>query len=348
MACALVERASSHSRAVIPLLQSLYQTFPEKAVQKAVKRAVFKLRTKGIFVSLAGKKEASAGSVLPRENEVLEAALSAIDGMGNRAVFLALPRMPKGFVVGVGILNDEKGMVHFQAGWYGKKRMREVRRAFSEQVENMVPVSFAHAVTVLERAYARGKETQENAQSGYLEVRPLMLEGVDLLTETPLPDLLPKDEIPSGPLTDGQLDTLFGHRLFASWVIPPDEIQPLLDSFDRAANSPILLSGAQRLERELELKTGWLTAHYPDSRRLVLKERLEETAYVLYGLGERETALLALAAAADLGRPVSSLRRHSVPAHLLDRTLRLYEREKGEAAREKDETVVPGSRILIP
>lgn len=345
---ALAEMAPGDSPAVIPLLESLQREFPEKAVQKAVKRAIFKLRSRGMRVSLPDDGTASPHPIRPQEGEAPIAALSAIDGAGNRAVFMALPRMPVGFVVGMGIVNDERGMVRFQVGSYGKKRMREVRAAFGERLEAMVPVSPAHAATVLERAHALTMATAANPPPGYLEIRPLMLEGVDLLKRAPAFDLVPEDRVPPGPLTDGQLDALFGHRLFASWVIAPDDLEPLLGSFDKLADSPILLSGAQRLERETEAKNDWLAEHYPESRRLLLKERLEEMACVLHLLDDEQTARLALAAAADLGRPVPSLRPDSVPAYLLDRTLRLYEKLRRGADGEKDRPKTPSSRILIP
>jgi hypothetical protein len=140
-----------------------------------------------------------------------------------------LPQLPKGVDLGLGVINDEKGMIQFVFGRYSKKRAREVKEVFFERLTHMVETSLAHVATALETAYAHQKESLGDEAKDYLQLRPWILDNVTLLDRSPIYDLIPLDSVSEKILTDSQIHKLLDHRLMESWIIEPSELKPMVD-----------------------------------------------------------------------------------------------------------------------
>ncbi|MBW1786391.1 MAG: hypothetical protein JRK53_07185 [Deltaproteobacteria bacterium] len=349
IARSLALRLPADCKETIPVLKALGRVFSEKDVRKAVKKALFRLQKKGISVSSDPAHDAKERIFRPAPKETPLAALSGIDGTGNRAVFLALPQLPTGFDVAMGIVNDELGMLEFQSGAYSKKRMKELNALFRDRVVGiMVNAALPHAAAVTEQAYARTLEKTADAPEDYLEIRPRLLNDVTLPERPPAYEVVSEEEIPSGVLTDNQLEALFSHSLFISWVIAPEDIQPLLESFDTMEDSPLILTDAQVLDRERHLKENWIAEHYTEERRSALKYRLEEMAYILHEIGEKGMARTALAAAGSLASQSGLIVSDPVPARLLEQSLDLYRRAMEDTDEDDAEVETAPSSILLP
>ncbi len=323
LAEALIEAIPLDEPAVPDLLCALQAAFPQKPVQKAVKRAFFRLRSRGIAVPQpAAESPPPPVRRPPAESPV--AKLGPPDGDGSRAVFLALPQAVQGFDVGIGLISDERGFIHFLAGSYSKKRMRELADGLAEESGFLVDVPLSHAAAVLESTYARHSDPSAEGPAAYLSLRSRLLDLAGPPERPALHDLVAEAALPAGDPTLSELRRLMDHRLLQTWLLDPDALRPLLQALSEARESPLLLSELQRRERWQAIKAKWLSEHYSDARLAILKDRFEEMALILLKQGEPETARLAVTAARSLVPRGPLAAGNPVLLFMLERSLRFY------------------------
>ncbi|MFH1480371.1 MAG: hypothetical protein ABIG67_03810 [Pseudomonadota bacterium] len=327
LARALLERLPTHDPEILGVILAIKETFPRKDVQKTVRKVFFKLRQNKILPPDLEVREKTPA--LPFKPEKVEpiAYLGPTDGNGTRGVFTALPHLPQGFDVGMGVASDEMGIMQFFNARTGKKKMKEIKEFFFSHFHPMVETTVAHAATVLERAY-RAKPQEINQESrNYLEWRARILKNTALLERPAIYDHLS----PEGPeivdttnVTDSQMDRLLGHELMQTWTLDLEKIKPLLEEIKKTEESPILLMDAQQLDRKKELKRNALTQIYPEESRPALKWNLEEMAYVFLKLGEEAVARIALTCALSLEKKDSIFEVNPFLEALLERSMNYY------------------------
>ena len=325
LALALVDKLPLDDPGAVDLLLALRTAFDQKDIQKAVKKALFKLRQKG--VSIPEDDSAKDTSILKVTHDpgLPEASLGAVDGAGSRPVFVTIPRIPTGFQVGMGIVNEETGIVDFLLGDYSKKRMKEVKDLFARNFSTLVETPFAHAATILERAYDINGPESDEALRHYRRLRPYIQDNVTLLDRSPVYDHIPLETLSEEALTDSQIDKLFEQELLASWFFDIEKMEPLVQDIKEAEESPIMVGDEQKAGRIEEIKAKFISEIYPESRRLLIKTRLEETAYFFFKLGEEAQARTCLLAAVSMNEQSSAVMgENPFLTAMLERTLRLY------------------------
>jgi hypothetical protein len=347
VAQALLKKIPPEHPNTVPILVSIREAFDQKGVQKEIKRAVFKLERKGVQIPEADQPEKTPFLMKRTESAEPNIYVGPVDGSGGRVLFMALPRIPKGYDIGMGLVNDEEGFLEFVSGTYSKKQMKEVKALFFEQVRPLVETSLSHAATILEGIHGQEGSGRVDATNNYLQLRPLILDKTSLLERPAIYDFIPPEERPQESFTDSRIQKLLNHKLLETWVVPPEDIRPLMEEIQKTEESPIFISEAQKAERINELTEKALDELYPESKRALLKNRLEETAYVFFKLGEEEYAHLSLAAALSLDKKDSILGVNPFLKALLQRTLDLFFQSIKEMAQTKEETEEEDSPKLI-
>jgi len=325
LALALMDKWPLDDPRAVDFLLAVRKTFDHKDVQKAVKKILFKLKQKG--VSVPGEASIEEPSILNFKPELgqPEASLGPIDGAGSRPVFVAIPRMPAGFQVGIGIVNDEKGMVDFVFGDYSKKRMKEVRDLFAQNFSILIETTIAHAATVLEETYTlNGPGSSADPLRHYRRLRPYIQDKVTLLDHHLIYDHIPSESLAGEVLTDTQIHNLFEHDIMAAWLFDLEKMETLVKDMDEAENSQILISEEQKANRIREIKEKAVDDLYTDAKRLLLKGRLEENAYIFFKMEEEALARACLLTAASLERKSSLAGANPFLMAMLERTLKLY------------------------
>jgi hypothetical protein len=324
LAEALVERlpvADPQTPRILVGLRSLYH---EKSVHKAIKKAAFRLKQKGIVLP----EEEDSGAPVFRVGEAGEsdpsAYLGPIDGTGSRPVFISVPQMPAGVDVAIGVVNDEEGIIEFAFTRHSKKRVKEIKEIFFSKLPNMVETTLSHAADVLERAYrAKGPEMNDSARA-YLHFRSWLREHTSTIERPVVYHFLPPETISPDSLTESQLQRLFGHELMASWIIDLKSLRPLMEDITKAEESRIFISEGQRLEHIRRIKHEGITKLFSEARRLGIQYRLEEMAYVFFKSPEESLARVCLAAASSLAEKESPLRVNPFLKLLIERSLAYY------------------------
>ena len=333
---ALVERLAIEDPQTPSILLGLRSLFHEKSVQKAIKKAAFRLRQKGIVLP---EEQDSATPVLKSgkaDESGIPAYLGPIDGTGSRPVFISIPQMPAGVDVAIGVVNDEEGIIEFAFTRHSKKRMKEIKELFFSKLPNMVETTLSHAADVLERAYqAKGPGVSDSARA-YLHFRPWLHEHTSRIERPVVYDFLPPETISSDLLTDTQLQRLFGHELMVSWIIDLKSLRPLIEEIKKAEESRIFISEGQRLEHIHRIKHEGTIKLFLEARREALKYRLEEMAYVFLKSSEESLARLCLAAASSLAEKESPIRVNPFLKPLVERSLAYYLKSTKSSEKQPD------------
>lgn len=321
---ALAEKLPATHPQTPTILLGLKSLFHEKSVHKAIKRAAFRLKQKGIVLHEEQDSGTPVFKTEKRGESDVSAYLGPVDGTGSRAVFISVPQMPSGVDVAVGVVNDEEGIIEFAFTRHSKKRMKEIKELFFGQLPNMVETTLPHAAEVLERAYeAKGLEVSDSARA-YLQFRPWLHEHAPKIERPVVYHFLPPETISSDLLTESQLQRLFAHELMASWIIDLKRLRPLVEDIRKAEESRIFISEGQRLEHIHRIKHDGIAKLFSETRRQGVKYRLEEMAFVFLKSAEENLARLCLAAASSLTEKESPIRANPFLKFLIERSLAHY------------------------
>jgi hypothetical protein len=345
LAIALIENLPIDSVGTAELLGSFIKAFPQKEVQKAARKILFKLKQKGISIP-DSDTESKAGFILSRQDkEEPKAYVGPIDGDGSRPILIAIPQIPQGHDLGMGVVNDELGILEFSFRRYSRKNAKEMQKVFFEKVPSMVETSLSHAAALLERAY--DLRTGKGESSGdYVRLRPWLLDHARFLETLNVYDLFPSDAVSKDTLTESQIQKLLNQEYMATWIVDPEKLRSVIEEINEAEQSRILVSEIQKIERINQIKQASVAKLYPDTQRTILKERLEEMAYVFFKSGEEPYARLALACAMSLEDKDSLLRVNPFLSALLEKSLNLHFRGRRaqDTTRSADQSP---SRIIL-
>jgi hypothetical protein len=321
---ALVERLPIADPQTPRILLGLRSLFHEKSVVRAIKKAAFRLKQRGIMLP---EEQDAVPPVLKtyKQGETgISAYLGPIDGTGSRPVFISVPQKPAGVDVAIGVVNDEEGIIEFAFTRHSKKRMKEIKDLFFSKLPNMVETTLSHAADVLERAYqTKGPGVSDSARA-YLQFRPWLREHTSKIERPEAYRFLPPETISSDLLTESQLQRLFEHELMASWIIDLRSLRPLIEEIRKAEESRIFISEGQRLEHIQRIKYEGIPKLFSEARKLSLKYRLEEMAHVFLKSAEETLARLCLAAASSLAEKDSPIKVNPFMKFLMERSLAYY------------------------
>ena len=348
IAQALVARLPTDGPEIVDLILAIRKAFDQKMVQKAIRKSIFRLKQKGIPVQELESEKDTPLLLNKIERDDPSSYLGPPDGFGNRGIFIVLPQIPKDMDIGLGVVNDEEGIVQFFYGRYPNKKMKEVKDFFFSQFNTMVEVSLPHAATILENSYGQNKDGLNESSKSYLKLRPWIRENVTLMEQPIIYDAIPRESISKSIFTRSQRDKFFGHKFMESWIIKPEMIKPLVEEIDEAEKSPIHVSGEQKKARINEIKEKGLEQIYPESKCLILKQRLEEMAYILLKSGEEDYARLSLAAALTLAESDAFLGLNPVLETILDRSLDYYRQSTKTTPNQEGEKEETPSRLILP
>lgn len=348
LARAISERLPGTDQEEAQILLSIKDSFREKEVQKAVKKALFKMKRRGFPIPQHQNQKAPLLKIKRHKRLEAEAYLSPIDGNGSRGIFIAAYRIPKGVDMGIGAVNTHTGIDYFIYGRYSRKKSRDIKSSFFDRAGKAVETSLSHAATILETAHKKNEKDLGEGAREHLGFRPWLLKNTSLLDRPPIYDLIPPRDTSGDFLADSRIEELLGHDLLASWIIRPEKIEPVLNEISGAETSPIILSEAQITDRIEKIKEKAIQEIYPESKRLSLKDDLEEMSYVFFKLGEKGHARVCLAAASTMSEKDSPLRTNKFLKAYIERSITHYINIMGKNTSRKAEEGNSFLSIITP
>ncbi|MEJ2586139.1 MAG: hypothetical protein P8165_00870 [Deltaproteobacteria bacterium] len=351
-ALALVDMLSLDHPSTPTLLAQIKDRFSEKRVHKAIKRVLFKLKGKGVRVEdVYGREDTVPVSLKPSKIEGPRAYVGTLDGMGYRPVMMLLTPSTGGQEIGLGAVSDEKGIQEFLFAKMSKKRARELRRQFSTESGTMVETSLNHFASVLDRAYQASLVLGSEVPGDYLELRSRIKAQVTPLERPAIYDLVGGDAFHDDrPLTDTEIDALLDHPFMKSWVLELEPMRPFMEEIVASEDSPLILSPEQKTRRMAEIKERCAAALFPGEKRQLMKNRLEEMAFVFQKLDESsDYPVSCLKAALAMDETDSAFKKNLFLYRMVDRSMTVYFTYADEKGSQEDaQETNNASPILMP
>jgi hypothetical protein len=263
-------------------------------LRREVRRALFRLRQHGIEAPAASA--ASPKAAVPGGESNLSALISPIDSSGARLVWILKARPQGGLSRLHGLTSEQEGLVGAQLTHISRRELREERRDIEQRASiKLVEADYRLADVMLFEAYRRTPEQRRGQVGNFLALRAEILPGSPpveyrhpiyddfsaSLGQEPSPDLLKESEL------DG-------------WVIPEPDLKPYLDEVAEIRESPLVLNKFQQEERINSVVARAVDQLLGGDAGVLMRRRLEDTAYYLDRMGRKEAARWAASAAARI------------------------------------------------
>jgi hypothetical protein len=335
LAGALGELASAE---VAAALVALEPGVADRAVRKEVRRALYRLKQRGVPVP--ARPGPPAAPARPAAGPI-EGLVSHVDGRGDRVVWLLRALPTGGTLLVAAQMNEPAGLRDVHVAEVGRKQVRAARQQLEREAHvRLVPADWRTLDALLVEAHHRAGAPDRHRD--YLRVRARLTAAAPApLAEPRSPAVAPlaPDEARAVAATAGA--GLLGEPELRTWYPAPEAATPFLDEIARVHESPLVLSEFQQQDRLRDVLHRAAEALFPPA---VLARWLEATAYVLAETGRTAYAREACAVAAVLReRPAEAPNVPFVRA--------LVERAFGDlvaAARARDEETRRGALVMTP
>ena len=316
----------------------------EKPVIKSIKKLIFRLKQKGISPAELEYQEPES-PVLMLKTELPEpiSYIGPVGYGGHRMFFISIPYPGGIYETGTGFISDS-GIPAFYHSRQRKKEMKRNREVFFEHTDTYIETTLDHMATLLERAYRIEERPHDENYIRYSEFRNYLLEKAKPLDRHPIYSLIPEQDIKDQPLTSSMISSLLEHDLMKSWIIPPDEMKPVLEEIEEVENSPIYLTPEQKNERVYSIKKEAIQKIFSGEKLEHLKYNLLEMAYFFFKKEEKTPAKTALICAESLKQDDTLSIVPSFLEALMDRMITLYKDYRDKAQEEQKSS----SDLILP
>jgi hypothetical protein len=272
-----------------------------KDVQKAARRALYRLKTMGVDTE-GGRSQEPRKSVLEVPKLPVVAALtSQIDFDGNRALYLARRRPFSGLIFVSLIINDQRGVLDCNAFPVTKKELtRLVADIQADDRLTHVELPPTYAQQLVEESYQRNLSTGTPVPQDFQGLRDLIGSPDSRWEQRPIYHLISPEEVRGQPAWLALSGKLLEVKEFQGWHLPPETLQKYREEAKRAADSPIIVSPTLQQERVEAVQKRTLREMFDPDACARYQSRLEEMAYLLWQTKRPDETKHALASALAL------------------------------------------------
>jgi hypothetical protein len=270
----------------------------EKEVAKEAKRGLHILKTRGVAVPEPPRAPAPAPA-LPAEPP-LAAYASAIDGQGERAVWLPRSVPGKGIEIAQAVVSDRQGLVELQVGVVGRKEWRALAKGLLSHGAAMgvgeIDRARAHAIVAAARTLndRSGQRVPEGADLWLAQLGPAAPPPADPASAfAPLP----ADEERDALAASAKLHDL---PLMKGWLAEEPFLRGVAAKLDEVLVSPLYIDERQRGEQMARVLAEAVETYFDAERRGLVASRLYAVAEHLQERGDPAHAQAAAAAARAL------------------------------------------------
>jgi len=272
-----------------------------KDLQKAARRALYRLKTRGVDTEGVLPQEPRKSVLEVPKLPVVAALASQIDFDGNRALYLARRRPFSGLVFVSLIINDQRGMLDCNALSLTKKELtRIIADIQADDRLTHIELPPAYAQQLVEEGYQRNLSTGTPVPRDFQGLRDLIGTPDAPWEQRPIYHVVSPDEIREQPAWLALSGQLLEVKEFQGWHLPPEVVQKYRQEVRRTADSPIIVSQALQQERVEAVQKHTLREIFDPDTCARYRSRLEEMAYLLWQTKRPDEAKRAFASALAL------------------------------------------------
>ncbi len=333
-----------HEQAAAEVLVLADTVVEERALRKAARRELHRLRSAGVQ-----PPETTAAAAVPSTSAptseptvpVTEAWATDFDPTGARALWLLGDRPLGGAWFGAVLLNDLKGLLDVSLVDTTRKRfLRELEERRRERGE-WVQLPGEYALRLVREALDNNRATDTPLPTRYRALR-------DAFGEAPGPPERPLVHATISPVEASfnpdwlsQADDLMREPELLGWYIPvPEGLRSRALEVARAPAAALLVPGQEPEQRALQLFEDAERQTLTPALRRALQRRLEETAYFFVTSDRLNAARHAVASARALEDRTRSLTRQPLLRIMLESGLARLVRSETVGGRAASEVLI--------
>ena len=315
------------------ILMEILSDSPPKALQKAVKKALHRLKSRGVIFN---ENQAPRHVVLGGAASRLERCLASfIDGSGDRMILMIRTRPGGGYQIAYLVLNYGTGIRFARALQMSRRELPDLLESVQAQAP-LIDLDPAHCQRQIALVQQMNLATRTPVPEEFFTLRDLIGEPETMPETGAIYEALSPQELELARAQAAHASDLLELPELAGWSLPESVVQTYADALAEIDESKIVVSEAMRRERVDRVFESAMQEVLGEESRAIMRLRLEETAFYFLQTERRLEALWALAAAESLldDNP-ERLRLNPFAGALLERSL--------EGAKKR-----PGSRIVMP
>jgi hypothetical protein len=304
------------------LLQEILLETTDRGLQKAIKKALHRLKVQGVtFAEVQPKRHTVLlGAGVHRLEKCLA---SFIDGAGERMFLLIRTKPMGGYNMAYLVINYGTGIRYALGLQASKRELPEIL----EKVQGPAPLielEPTYCQYQIALAHQMNLETHTPVPEEFFALRDVIGECNTTFERAIIYSALSDAELETAKTYDTYADDLLNLPEFAGWTLPESIIQKYGDALREIGQSQIVVSPAMQQERINEIQTRAMEEVLGEQSRRLMRMRLEEMAYYLLRTDRYREALWTVAAAQSLedDNP-QHLRRNPFAGALLERSLDL-------------------------
>ncbi|MBE18103.1 MAG: hypothetical protein CMH79_05005 [Nitrospinae bacterium] len=267
-------------------LANLNERSLDKKFKSLLRKGIFRLEKKGVYVKNKKSKKESLTSNIFQENEISKAICSSTDGTGRKILWIIRSKKPKGRYLAEFNLRTESGIEDLSLVETTSKEIRNFLSKIEEQdFLTTVEVPISYAYWLLERAQLENEKLGITPPSGFTRAKLLLNTLVEKKISLDM-DIHPVTEVMNcSSEDDNRIDAsiLLSNKVFSGWYIDDQLIRPYVQSYidslktDKKINEQ---KNNELLEQTIKTATSELYKNKNYIRRLTCQ--LEENAYLFY------------------------------------------------------------------
>ena len=315
------------------MLMDILADSPPKALQKAIKKALHRLKSRGVtFSDNQTPRQVVLGGAASRLERCLA---SFIDGSGDRMILMIRTRPGGGYQIAYLVLNYGTGIRFAKALQVSRRELPELLESVQTQAP-LIDLTPAHCQRQIALAQQMNLATRTPVPEDFFMLRDLIGEPDTVPETAAIYEALSPQELEMARAQNDHAADLLELPELGGWTLPESVVQAYADALAEIDDSKIVVSEAMQRERVDRIFESAMQDVLGEESRAIMRLRLEETAYYFLQTERRLEALWALAAAESLldDNP-DRLRLNPFAGALLERSL--------EGAKKR-----PGSHIVMP
>jgi hypothetical protein len=283
------------------LLTQIAATTNAKEVQKAARRALYRLKTMGVDTESVRVGEPRKSVLEVPKLPIVIALASQIDFAGNRALYLARRRPFSGLVLVSLIISDQHGVLDCNAFPVTKKELgRIIADIQADDRLTHVELPSTYAQQLVEESYRRNLSTGTPVPQDFQGLHDLIGMPDTPWERGPIYHLINPTEIRGQAAWLSLSGQLLDLREFQGWHVPPEAVQKYREEVRHTAESLIIVSPALQQERLEGTQKRALRGIFDPDTCTRYRLRLEEMAYLLWHTKRPDEAKRAFASALAL------------------------------------------------
>lgn len=301
------------------VLQNMLGEVSTKAAQKAIKKALHRLKAQGVHFE---ETAAGASAVFGTASHRLEQCLAShIDAAGNRALWMIRTKPFGGYHIAYLVVNYGQGIRNAMGLSVTKRELPALIERMSGSLP-LIELDPAYCQYQVALAHQMNLATGTPVPDDFFSLRDVIGETPVAFDRAIIYTVLPDHEIEKIDVYEPFVDDLLNVPEFVGWRLPDAMLQSYGDQLRDLEQSQIIVSEMAQRERMRAIYAEATEAVLSGDSRHIMRLRLEEMAYYLWQTDRRREALWAVAAAKSLETDIPErLRRNRFVGALLQRSL---------------------------